>query len=424
MINDEINKRNGVASLIQLNSQSDMELNYMYSNTDSFINPLFYAEYQQITNFDRTSFSISKIIKTDSNFIHVFDHMQSDMIGNFIVELKIPHIDDQFVWCNDIGHALIEYVKVSNGDEELFTFTSDLLNITYKLDTKSSKQKGVDEMVSHYNTKHSLHHHGRTMYIDVPFLKVCEEYQYFPLLNTSNNSFKIIIKLRSIRNLVRKCSSITNTDHIHTHLYVRRNHIHCILDTNTNHLPEQDISLNFIFDSVRLSYQEKNLFLTRKSNILYQTTQYREINLFPGETEKKIQLDFQHSIKELIIVLHKQTNEEPFYFQPIEDIFLYLQGVDINNNIQSNRYDNKHENIPRYYIYVIPFSLSATSNQPSGTYSFDSIDYKYGSITTKKNELKIIRDVKYKHETSVLKIFANSYNVMKIENNTISVQYL
>ena len=424
MINDDNNKRNGVASLIQLKAQSDMETKYMYSNTESFINPLFYADYKQITKFDRTPLSMSYDIKTDSNFIHMFDHMVSDMIGNFVIEIKVPTIDDQFVWSNDLGHALIKYVQVYNGDEELFTFTGDLLNVTYKLDTKSSKQMGFDEMISHYNTKHSLHNYGRTVYVDVPFLKICEEYQYYPLLNTPKNSFKLVVKLQSIRDLIRSCASIKNTEHITTHLHMHRDHIHCLFDVSPNNLPEQHVRINFIFDSIKLSYEEKNLFLTRKSNILYQSVQYREIDLLPGETEKKIQLDFQNSVKELIVVLHKQTNEEPFFFQPIENIRVFLQGFDINNNIQSNRYDNKHETIPNYYIYVIPFALSATTNQPSGTYSFDSKDYKYNSISIKKNEMYIFRNDLYKHETATLKIIAKSYNVLNIENNTVSVEYL
>ena len=45
MIEDHVNKRNGVASLIQIQAASSMDTDYLYAKNSTERNPLFYASY-------------------------------------------------------------------------------------------------------------------------------------------------------------------------------------------------------------------------------------------------------------------------------------------------------------------------------------------------------------------------------------------
>jgi hypothetical protein len=408
---------------------------------------------------------------TGSNLIHVFDRSLSDMIGGFGLQIKIPRIHtssqngviqyaDNLVWKNDIGHALIESIHIINGDEELFRFTGDYLNVIYKLDTHSSKLQGVNEMISHYNSKFSLRNNARTLYVDVPFLKIGDEYQYFPLINTTQNSFKMVVKFKKVRELICTKNDIYE-EHVHIRFQVTNDVITCCMSTTdpcTQSIPEQQIYVNIMYDSINLTHEERNLFMTNQTNILYQTIQYRQLDIIETNREAnntyKIQLDFAHNILELIVVLHDTSNENSFMFVPIEDIIVHLHGIDIKNKITSNRYDNKHMCIPNYHIYVIPFCLSATTNQPTGTFSFDANNIltrkfhpqdhqrllfeqpinnitdtfkqnKFKQNTLKKNELKIVlgKEIIFTNN-HVVKVFARSFNVLRIQDKHISLQYL
>ena len=462
MIEDHVNKRNGVASLIQIQAASSMDTDYLYAKNATERNPLFYATYEQPTRFDREPIMIPIESTTGSNFIHVFDGTMSDMIGCFGLQIHIPRIyrsrqplqyADDFVWKNDIGHALIDSISIVNGDEEIAYFTGEYLNIMHKLDTSSSKLRGVNEMISHHNSKFSLRNKSRKLYVDVPFLKVGEEVQYFPLINTILSSFKMVVKFKPIRNLIQACHEIYE-EHVHIRLQVVNGAIVCSMtpsDPSVDAFPEHQLRINLMYDSIHLTHEERNLFLTNRTNILFQTVQYRQTDIIENvqgnKSTYKMQLDFAHKISELIVVLHN-TQEGSFTFVPLEDITVHLHGVDIKNRIVTNRYDNKHLRIPSYPIYVIPFCMSATTNQPTGTFSFDTtniltrkfypqdhqrlfFEQPSNEPTTytnenmyKKNEIKITIDRNVVVPNCVLKVFAKSYNVLRIRNKTISLGYL
>ena len=463
---DHINKRNGVASLIQISSKSTMEMEHMYlyekkvedgSNNKKVedgsneINPFFRNTYKQHTNFDRVPMIQEyNDVFTNSKIIHIFDILETDMVGNFFLKIHIPEICEDLVWVNDIGHAIIKYIRILNADEEVAYFTGEYLNISYKLDTKQSKLRGVDEMISHHSSRFSLSNKSRILYVDIPFLKNGEEYQYFPLLNSKKNSFNIHIQFSSIQDLVQTNPTKHGTEYVHCVLTQPSKNIKINLSTvfSIESINEKPIKIGFCYDAVKLCDEERNIFLTKKSNILFKQIQYKQIDLNSPAYEEKIQLDFRHNLSEIIIVLSLNTiDNEPFVYRPLKNIVININGIDLNNNILSNRYMNRHHSIPKYYIYVVPFCLDNMTNQPTGTFSFDdnqSINQRFSPLdhnklfmglkTTKfdngtggiykKNELRIIRSPNYINENCVLKVFAKSFNVLRIENKSVSLQYL
>lgn len=455
MSEDEVNKRNGVASLLQLTATSTMENDYMYSGEHDELNPLFYTTHTHATRFDREPYTEEYRTYTGSKVIHTFDTMLSDMIGNIILKIDIPSIDDELLWTNDVAHALIKSIRVVNGDEELAQFSGEYLHISSKLDVPESKKRGVDEMISHYNSKFSLSNKSRVLYVDIPFLKTGEECQFFPIMNTKNNAFSVVIQLESITNLAL-AKTIAQEEYVYFNIYVSGENVRTTMSTTNTHvienLNEVPIVVGIIYDSVHLSNEERSLFLSRKSNILFKSVQSREVYMPPQTFEDKIILDFTNNISELIVVLTLNQQESnmkgfnPFVFRPLSGLSLYLNGVEMNNNILSNRYDNKHKRIPNTPIYVISFCMDNMTNQPTGTHSFagsttslrndfasgDHNHLFFGNKQERKassgnpynNEIRIVRDKAYMNEACTIKVFAKYYNVMRIEDKSVSLQYL
>jgi hypothetical protein len=446
----KVNKRNGVASLMQLEAKSTMESEHMYSFDKDVKHPLLYTSYKQHTNFDREPVLVKYTnVLTNSKVIHTFDNKMSDMIGNFMVRIQVPKLLANMVWCNDLGHALIKYIRIINIDEEIAYFTGEYLNIIYNLDTKQCQMRGVNEMISHFQSPFSLHGKSTTMYIEIPFLKSNDDTQFFPILNSGQKTLIMHIQFASINELIRNVH-VKEQDHVICNLKVnngnKNNGICLQLSTIQDILPETNMNIGIMYDSIKLSDQERILFLTRKSNILFKQVQYREIDIQTPSNEQKIKLDFRHNIVELIVVLSNDSiNNQKFQYKPLSYISILLNGINIQNNILSNKYDNRHSRIPNTNIYVIPFALEPTCYQPTGTYSFDNEDSinfnsqdhfnlfigkndrrdsNNKSSISKNNELQIFRKKEYQNEKGVLKVFAISYNVLRVEDKSISLQYI
>ena len=336
MSEDKVNKRNGVASLLQLAATSTMEKDHMYSDELDELNPLFYATHTHTTRFDREPYIEEYQTHTGSKVIHTVDTMLSDMIGNLFLKIDITSVDDGLVWTNDVAHALLVSIRIVNGDEELAQFSGEYLHISNKLDIPQSKQRGYDEMTSHYNSKFSLSNKSRVLYVDVPFLKTGEECQFFPIMNTKNNAFSIIIQLQSIKELVLSKTD-AQEEHVYVNLRVSGGNVQTDMSvTNVQiigNVREVPIKVGIIYDSVHLSDEERSLFLSRKSNILLKSVQSRQAFMPPETLEDKIILDFTHSISELIVVLTLNQRESnmkgvnPFVFRPLSELSLYLNGV-------------------------------------------------------------------------------------------------
>lgn len=460
-----VNKRNGIASLIQLEAKSTLETEYMYSFDKENRHPLLYANYQQHTQYDREPVIIEYTHSfTKSKLIHYFDNTMSDMIGNFFIRIQVPELAGDNDWCNNLGHSLIKSIRILNEDEEMAYFTGEYLHILYKLDTKQSKMRGVDEMIQHYSSQFSLNGKSKMMYIEIPFLKCNEDVQFFPIF-TGQKTLSMHIELNSIRELIRTVS--VKQEHVNCDLIVQTHSDTCkvVLNYVNNILPESQLKIGIMYDSITLCKEERLLFLTKTNSILFKQVQYREIDMGSNSIEQKINIDFNHNVTELIIVLSlEDATNQKFQFRPLSGISIHLNGIDIKNNVQKNRFMNKHHRIPNTHVYVVPFCMDNTINQPTGTYSFDkdehnvnkktketntlhhallfkeeNLENETGSfsnliresfsnlsdrISFKNNELKVYRTDKYQHEKAVLKIFAISYNVLRINGTSVSIEYL
>lgn len=425
--------RDGVGSLLQIQSNSTME-QHMYGKESL---DLFKAVYKHHTPFDKQPLDIKNaksVIQynetdtTNADFgdLVVFnvDTKQSEMIGHFIIRVRLPDItayrwDNQrpYQWTNDIGYAMIESVKIINGDEELVSYSGNYLHLYSLLNVTQSKRNGVSHMTGHYNTRHSLHGRSRTLYIPIPFMESRDDRQYFPIFISNAQTFQILVKLKKIQELVY----VPSDQSVHCSLQITTNNVNLKIRTKNDIRIAPKIEANLLFDSFHLSKNERILFQTRSSHLLFQYVQERTYRLQQNNVELSMLLDFSHAVSSLIVCVVPDCaldHNIHFQYEHLARMKLILNGVIVNKSHYNHdkmsaerfRFLHSFTNIPNKWIYVIPFCLSSDHTQPSGYFSFDS--------PTKKSTLTIERD--HSSHACTVYVYAVTYNKLYMEDGLIS----
>lgn len=428
--------RDGIASLFQINAKSTMESDYMYGNES--LEPRFQHSYKTHTNFDKqpleveNSKSITKYDESASEnavfgdvVVFNIDTRKAEMIGHLCMCIKLPDItnhtwdnDESYRWTNDIGFAMIEYVKIINGDEELASYTGQYLHIHHMLNTSKSKRNGLSSMVGHYATKHSFHGRTRTVYVPIPFMESREDRQYFPLFISNARTFQVIVKIKPVKDLIY----VPTNNRVRCLFRVGHDSVNVSIRTkNDIRIDDAGFEARLLFDTFYLTKEERYLFSTRSSMLLYQFVQERSSGFNQDDVEITIRLDFSHAVSALIVCMTPDCAIDQnlhFTYDPLLHIKLVLNGVTVNKSHNNDdkmsasryRYLHSYTNIPNKWVYVVPFCLSSDNTQPSGYFDFDS--------PLKKSTLILGR-----HATGracAVRVYAMTYNKLTIDDATIS----
>lgn len=426
--------RDGVASLLQIQAKSTIERDHMYGK-DTL--DLFKATFKNHTNFDKhptdinNSKSILQYSETDTTnadfgdtIVFNVDTKQAEMIGHLIMRIRLPDIsqykwDNQlsYQWTNDIGYAMIEYVKIINGDEELVSYSGNYLHIYSLLNVVHSKRNGMSSMIGHYNTRHSLHGRSRTLYIPIPFMESRDDRQYYPLFISSAQTFQIRVKLNKVRDLVY----VPSDQSVHCSLRIISDNVNVQIRTKDDIRIAPKLEARLLFDSFHLTKEERVLFLTRTSHILFQYVQERSFRLQQDDMELGMLLDFSHAVSSIIVCVVPDCaldHNLHFQYEPLTRMKLILNGVTVNKSHYNHdkmsadrfRYLHSFTNIPNKWVYVIPFCLSNDHTQPTGYFLFDA--------PNKKSTLTIERE-NTGHACTVY-VYAITYNKLNMERGVIS----
>lgn len=405
----QIHSGNGVASLLQIQSRSNIDTQ-IYGH-DSY----FTSDYLQHTAFDRTL----HVSNYDSNVIrHIVQMNEQDMIGNVMLKIKVPRLPDGYVYANHLGNSIIKHVRIYCAENELVMYTGNYLHTVYQLHTKVSKHKGVKSMNGSYASKNSLTGDSCNLYVDIPFLKTEDDVQYLPTFD-SNQNLIIEVVFNPLEMFVQSLSTKVNTKMS----IMNDGSIRLRMNTNdVSALKIDNIFTEIMYDSISLTNAERYMFLSKTYSILYKQIQYREERMDPYVTEMSMNIRFSQSVSHLIIEMTHDT-DEMFLFKPIRNLKIVLNGVIFNEDlIHADEYRvQKTSYTPTTYLYVIPFCINYNTSQPSGTFSFDG--YVKNELPSNKNMLHISRDVETELPVMV-RVYAVSYNVINVRNGVMNLKYL
>lgn len=201
----------------------------------------------------------------------------------------------KFAWVNNIAFALINYINIEIGGQNVDHFTSHILNNWYSMATKIefvdtlNKLIGNTQVLTTYDTEQKPTY---TLYIPIPTW--FSRYKQEPLQCVSMRHQDIIVKVK-LNELYKCCyfepdefGSYTSNININDDIKI------------------QGISL--IVDYIHLGDDERNKFSTLSLESLIE--QHRILSYSSTTKDVQLSLDFANSIKDLFWTVQKEYNVE------------------------------------------------------------------------------------------------------------------
>ena len=202
-LSENVNGRNGIASIIQVKAASTLEDVMYAANAEC---PFFGGQYLRHTTFAKESMIQDggfTDITNETTVHYAIDNHDVDMVGNLFLRVDLPRVEEH-KWINAVGHAIVKEIKLIVGDYELVTYSGNYLHIKFHTDTTASHFVGRSKMIGQYNSRFSLTNDAKTCYIEIPFLKSAVDQQYLPLFMSKRNPLFVTVTFRSVSELVVK----------------------------------------------------------------------------------------------------------------------------------------------------------------------------------------------------------------------------
>ena len=357
---------------------------------------------------------------------------RGDLIRNIYLRVELPALpgaDDQTLnrgYTDSIGHAMIEHADLIIGGQTIQRITGEYMEIFDDMFVSESQQAGVLALVGKTNTKNGLGaasaitagtygKYPRTFFIRLPFYFVRDDPLSIPLCALTRQEVEIEIKFRPLEQLIVGdfVSSIPPVGAI-----------------SIASLPVEYVFL----DQPEIDYM-------KNSRIDYVITQLQlaQTTVPGGVSSQSFRLEFNNPVKEFYFVVQNKsnviTNE-----QTGNDWFNYTNPQNTNNlsnhQIESVKLDfnnetfldsevadtsflyaiqpmNRHTRVPNRLFYNYSFALDPENYLPTGQVNMSRIQNKILTVNFSENT-----------EDRYIRIYAKSYNVLRIENGLAGVLFI
>jgi len=278
-------------------------LNYIKNN---------YTEYQSSINNNilNNEFKI-KLLKYLSDYLFfqkIYLKFLIDTIKNLInIKVKDSSLFYNFSWVSKIGFALIDYITIEIGGQEVDRITSNILNNWYELSTTQEKNDIINKMIGNIDILTNYDNDlkpSHTLLIPLPFWFCKYKSQALPCVGLKYNDILIRVKFKDLN----KCCFFEPDEN---NTYISNININEIITI-------QNISL--LVEYIHLGEDERKKFGSFKNEILIE--QHKEIiynNVI--DNNSLLLLDFVNPVKELIWTIQKTSH--------IDDLKLW-------NNFETN----------------------------------------------------------------------------------------
>ena len=362
-----------------------------------------------------------------------------DLIQQMYLEVVLPYEvgDGSGKWVYGIGNAMIKQAEIEIGGQLIDRQYGEWMNIWTELTMPAGKRAGYDNMVGNNlagTTQAIVSNYEKDIRLYVPF-------QFWfnrnpglalPLIALQYHEVKLNLELNSITSLCDPTNANTSGNSASIKLYVE----YIYLDTDERRRFAQ-VSHEYLIEQVQFTGDE---------------------TIALGDSNKNVNLNFNHPCKELIWV-HRlsslpaataasQWNYMNFStgdgsaatFDTFQTGKLQLNGHD-RFSVRYADYFRKvqnyehHTNVPRttaemdqssgaatatyrnQFIYSYSFALSPEEHQPSGTCNFSRIDNAVLQLT--------YSTANPNHTAAALnlKVFAVNYNVLRIMSGMGGLAY-
>lgn len=372
----------------------------------------------------------------NSAYLHVsLPPLTSDMWATSPDTANSP----QLCWTNFVGLALIDYVTVEIGGQEIDKHYGLWMYAWQELTITQEKVDGYKAMVGATdNTPYLLLDNGtlaNELHIPLDFWFNINAGLSLPLIALQYHEVRFLFQFRQFSDLVVVVDS--NGD------YLDRSNWN--LKTGVNIPVQIDLFIDYIY----LDTDERRRFAQMSHEYLIEQVQEFDTSLTIGSGgNKPVRLSFNHPCKELIWMLQRQDSiqdKDWFNFsngqagkEKVAPDLLTSAGLTLNGHQRFTPARGPlffrqwqpfihHTNIPNSHLYIYSFALRPEEHQPSGTCNFSRIDNTILDITLDSTApvSPVLGETGtlIKGESAVLTVFARNYNVLRIMSGMGGLAY-
>lgn len=400
----------------------------------------FKQVYVRYTNFSIETQRIPFDTAVDFNkLISLSIPRNGDLLSQLFLEIQLPEItpagpvvnqpngvtvptpidysqNNQSVsWVNGIGFAMIDYISIWIGQQEIDRQYGEFMYLWTQLTTPGSKRDGVNFMTGTQEVYNDTTQSGPLrLLVPLSFWFCKNPGLALPLIALQATPIKIYIKLRNGYDMVY--SNILEEAVI--------NGTGCPSPIAT---PPVITDMTLWGDYIYLDTEERRRFTSSKHEYLIEQTQQQKRFSIPKNTRiANVPLTFNHPMKEMIWVVNqdrmldahqwfnygsRMLNEYP---KPNLDLIatalLQFDGYDRFEE-QSAQYFRlmqpyqRHTAIPNDFIYVYSFSLAPEAAQPQGSCNGSRLD----SIV-----LQTVMNPQVESVNAGITVYVTNYNILRI----------
>lgn len=340
-----------------------------------------------------------------------------DLVHDIYLQVTLPALtqsQDNSTWhgyANSIGNVLINYVDIRIGGQIIERHYGEWLEMYSELYLDESKRKDYNAMIGKYETNVSLETNAtenRTYYIPLRFWFCRNVGLALPLISLLNHDINIEVQFRNLGNITKADTEITTPTQSS--------------DGTVAEIVDASLYIKYIY----LGDDEKVKFAQQSHEYLIERIQRQPWRAIDASTlNERVKLQFQDPVKELVWGITTDTNLEAntntgnnmMNFSSVSgrDTFnsmrLQMKGQD-RFSIRDAGYFRlvqpyeHNTGSRRKYVYTYSFALKPEEHQPTGSVNMSKIDEADMFLTFTQADVV----------ASQLKIFAVSYNVLRIAN--------
>ena len=346
--------------------------------------------------------------------------------------------DAELCWTNFVGLALINYVTVEIGGQEIDKHYGLWMYIWQELTMTSEKLSGYKRMVGGNDASGWLLKGNSTepqeLHVPLDFWFNINAGLSLPLIALQYHEVRFVFQFRDLKDLV------------------------VLVDKDGNHVPKAEWTLlvntvsnptiELYVDYIYLDTDERRRFAQMSHEYLIEQVQHNETSVDLTKKTHSQRLSFNHPCKELCWVFQRQDNIQEadwFNFANTEpgdeklgnDILtqavLRLNGHYRFNPARSALFFRQwqpfihHTRIPDSNLYLYSFALRPEEHQPSGTCNFSRIDntiLEFEVDNSDKLESSVVPGLFWKNGGhALLTVYARNYNVLRIMSGMGGLAY-
>lgn len=385
-----------------------------------------------------TNFAVESVVQTfhgTADFgrrVSVTLARTGDLIHKMYLEVTLPAIDRSdlpadytdkaYHWVPKVGLALIKGVELEIGGIRIDKHSSEYLDAWMSLSHKNEKDYGFRRMIGDVPLEERRADKPITLHIPLMFFFNLQHGLALPLVSISFHEVRLNFDFRSLNELlIPPANPYSSTSQYLNEVFVE--------ETSATAM-----ACDLYADTVYLDTTERRRFSKNAQEMLISVTQFLGDDVISateasgdGVMTRKVNLNFVHPVKELIWVFVPDDRAAEKQYFDYADV-LQEASILLNGHLRFTprkgsyfRYVQPwqhHTTTPEKPVYVYSFGLHPEDAQPSGTLNFSRIDQAHMIV-----RMKLPQNAQGQYVGGRLKVFATSYNVLRIKSGLAGLAY-